>query len=122
MLRIVRCQCHGEVALNVDWLRFGLVIRNRFSAIMLYCDSTQLCPEGLSIKKKRGQKDIFKLPSSGEKRNPNPNFLVRWGGGLPHERVGAKKFGMSIETQGNQTSLAGHPGFLPGYPGSARKV
>ena len=29
---------------------------------------------------------------------------------------------MSLETQGNQTFLAGYPGILPGYPGSARKV
>ena len=44
---------------------------------------------------------------SREKRNPNPNFLVRifagGVGGLPSEGVGAKKFGMSFETQGNQT-------------------
>ena len=36
-------------------------------------------------------------------RNPNPNFLVRiffrWGGGLPRERVGAKKFDTSLETR-----------------------
>ena len=29
--------------------------------------------------------------------------IFRWGGGLPRERVGAKKFGMSLEIQGNQT-------------------
>ena len=43
------------------------------------------------------------------------------GEGLPREGVGAKKFGMSFETQGNQTCLAGHPGILPGYPGIAEK-
>ena len=45
------------------------------------------------------------------------------GGGLPHEGVGAKKFGMSLETQGNQLfsgtsrdfcSLLGGP--LVGHP------
>ena len=30
-----------------------------------------------------------------------------WGGGLPREGVGAKKFGMSLENPGNQTFLAG---------------
>ena len=38
-----------------------------------------------------------------EKRNPNPNFLFGPDGGLPREGVGAKKFGMSFETQANQT-------------------
>ena len=41
---------------------------------------------------------------SGKKKKPNPNFWVRiFSGGLPREGVGAKKFGMSLETQGNQT-------------------
>ena len=45
---------------------------------------------------------------SGKKKEPKPNLfgpdIFGWGGGLPRERVGAKKFGMSFETQGNQTS------------------
>ena len=43
--------------------------------------------------------------------------IFRCGGGLPRERVGAKKFGMSLEIQGNQTFWRDIPGFLPGYPG-----
>ena len=45
-----------------------------------------------------------------------------WGRGLPHEGVGAKKFGMSLETK--EIKLFGRdiPGFLLGYPGGARKV
>ena len=35
--------------------------------------------------------------------------------------VGAKKFGMSFETQGNQTFWRDIPGFCPGYPEGARK-
>ena len=52
------------------------------------------------------------------KRNPNPNYLVRissGGVGVFHaEGVGAKKFGMSFETQGNQTFWRDIPGFLAG--------
>ena len=36
--------------------------------------------------------------------------------------MGAKKFGMSLATQGNQTFWAGYAGILQGYPGGARKV
>ena len=38
--------------------------------------------------------------------------IFRWGGGLLREPVGAKKFSMSFETQGNQTfgrDIAGVP-------------
>ena len=41
--------------------------------------------------------------SQGRKRNPKPKHfsldIFRWGGGLPREGVGAKKFGMSFQTQ-----------------------
>ena len=45
--------------------------------------------------------------------------IFGWGGGLPREGVGAKKFGMSFETQGNQTFWRDIPGFswdIPGMP------
>ena len=49
--------------------------------------------------------------------------IFRWGGGLPRERVGAKKFGMSPQTQVNQSFGWDIPGFWPGYIfGVARKV
>ena len=69
---------------------------------------------------------IFRPEFSGTKKEPKPKLfgpdIFRWGRGLPRERVGAKKFGMSLETQGNHTFWAGYPGILPGYPGGARKV
>ena len=60
------------------------------------------------------------------KKEPKPKLfgpdIFGWGGGLPREGVGAKKFVMSFETQGNQTLWRDIPGFLPGYPKGARKV
>ena len=57
---------------------------------------------------------------SGKKKEPKPKLfgpdIFGWGGGLPCEGVGAKKLGMSCETQGNQTRWRDIPGFLPGYP------
>ena len=48
--------------------------------------------------------------------------IFRWGGRLPHERVGVKKFGMCMETQGKQTFWWDIAGILLGYSGSAWKV
>ena len=42
--------------------------------------------------------------------------------GLPREGVGAKKFSMSYETQGNLNFWQDILGFSPGYPGAAQKV
>ena len=65
---------------------------------------------------------------SGKKKEPKPKLFgpdsSGWGGGLPREGVGAKKFGMSFETQ--ETKLFGRdiPGFcrdIPGAPKSLRK-
>ena len=48
----------------------------------------------------------FRL-GSGKKKEPKPKLcgpdIFRWGRGLLREGVGAKKFGMSFETQGSQT-------------------
>ena len=45
--------------------------------------------------------------TSVKKKEPKPKLfgpdIFRWGGGLPREGVGAKKFGMSLEAQANQT-------------------
>ena len=51
---------------------------------------------------------------SGKKKEPKPKLLgpdiFGWGGGLPREGVGAKKFSMSFETQGSQTFWRDIPG------------
>ena len=47
--------------------------------------------------------------------------MFRWGGGLPCEGVGAKKFGVSFETQGSQTFWRDIPGFCPDIPGAPKK-
>ena len=62
-----------------------------------------------------------------KRKEPKPKLfgsdLFGPGRGLPDEGVGAKKFGMSFETQqGNQEFLRDILGFLPAYPGGARKV
>ena len=66
----------------------------------------------------------------GRKRNPNLNFfgpdIFGWGGVLPREGVGAKKFGMSFETQENHTFWRDVPGLCRawisrGCPKSLRK-
>ena len=71
-------------------------------------------------------KEMWSRDHSGKKKEPKSKLLgpdiFGWGGGLPREGVGAKKFAMSFEAQGNQTFRWDIPGFLPGYPGGARKV
>ena len=65
-----------------------------------------------------------KLDVRGEKGTQTQTFwsgYFRWGGGLPREWVGAKKFGMSLETQGNHTFGRDIPGFCWDIPGVPRK-
>ena len=65
------------------------------------------------------------LVVSGEKKEPKPRLfgpdIFGWGGGLPCEGVGAKKFGMPFETQGNQTFWRDIPGFCRDIPGVPEK-
>ena len=42
--------------------------------------------------------------------------IFRWGRGLPHEGVGAKKFGMSLETRGLKLFGRDIPGFCRDIP------
>ena len=47
--------------------------------------------------------------------------IVRWGGGQKRGGVGAKKFGMPLETKGKQTFSQDIPGFCRDIPGSPEK-
>ena len=84
----------------------------------------------IGVSRERPQKRSAFITScflfQGSKKEPKPNRfgpdIFGWGGGLPREGLGTKKFGMSLETQGNQTFGRDIPGFLPGYPRGARKV
>ena len=64
-------------------------------------------------------------PKSGKKKEPKPKLfgpdIFGWGGGLPSEGAGAKKFGMSLETQEAQTFWRDIPGFWRDIPGVPEK-
>ena len=55
-----------------------------------------------------GHEDLVCLNAvlSGKSKEPEPNLfgpdIFGWGGGLPPEGVGAKKFGIFFKAQGNQ--------------------
>ena len=57
---------------------------------------------------------------SGKKNEPKPKLLgpdiLRWGGGLPREGVGAKKFGMSLENREVKLFWRDNPGFCQDIP------
>ena len=62
---------------------------------------------------------------SGTKNEPKPKLLspdiFRWGRGLPHEGVGAKKFGMPLETREIKLFWRDIPGFCRDIPGVPEK-
>ena len=62
---------------------------------------------------------------SGKENGPKPKLfgpdISGWGRGLPREGPGAKKFGMSFETQGNQMFWRDIPGFCGEIPGAPEK-
>ena len=62
----------------------------------------------LSLKRKERQR-------SGKNKEPKPKlfgpYIFGWGGGLPREGVGAKKFGMPFKAQGNQAFWRDITGF-----------
>ena len=63
--------------------------------------------------------------SKRTKKEPKPKLLSPdifwWGGGLPREGVGAKKFGMSLETQGIKLFWRDIPGFCRDIPEAPEK-
>ena len=66
-----------------------------------------------------------KIRRSGTKNEPKPKLLspdiFRWGRGLPHEGVGAKKFGMPLETREIKLFWRDIPGFRRDIPGAPEK-
>ena len=70
-------------------------------------------------------KDIFEHGKSGTKKEPKAELLSPdifwWGGGLPREGVGAKKFGMSLETQGIKHFWRDIPRFCRDIPEAPEK-
>ena len=67
----------------------------------------------------------FQGKKAGRKKEPKPKLfgpdIFQWGRGLPRERVGAKKFDTSLETQ--EIKLFGRdiPGFCRDIPGAPEK-
>ena len=66
-------------------------------------------------------------PCSRRRRSqPKPKLLspeiFRWGRGLPHEGVGAKRFNISLHTREIKLFWRDNLRFGWGYPGGARKV
>ena len=66
-----------------------------------------------------------KVQESGKEREPKPKLfgldIFGWGGGLPHEGAGAKKFGMSLETREIKLFWRDIPGFCQGIPEAPEK-
>ena len=65
------------------------------------------------------------LVVQARKKEPKPKLLSPdifwWGGGLTRERVGGKKFGMSLETQGIKLFWRDIPGFCRDIPEAPEK-
>ena len=92
--------------------------------------SLQGMPPSPSVEKvpRRTKTSQTRSRTPGKRKENKPKLLgpdiLGWCGGLPREGVGAKKFGMSVETQENQTFWRDIPGFwpdIPGHPKSLRK-
>ena len=65
--------------------------------------------------------------NSGTKKEPKPKLfgpdIFRWGRGLPREGVGAKKFGMSLETREIKLFVGRDiPGFCRDVPAVPEKI
>ena len=65
------------------------------------------------------------MSGTEKKPKPKPKLLgldiFWWGGGLPREGVGAKKFGMSLETRETKLFWRDIPGFCWNIPGVPEK-
>ena len=68
------------------------------------------------VEKRRGEEHLTR--DLGTKEEPEPKLfgldIFGWGGGLPREGVGAKKFGMPLETREIKLFWQDNPGILLG--------
>ena len=92
----------------------------------LALQSLWLATEQVSgLRPKIGKKINWKNIGFGTKNEPKPKLLspdiFRWGRGLPREGVGAKNFGMSLETQGIKLFWRDIPGFCRDIPEAPEK-
>ena len=83
-----------------------------------------LLPPGMVFAPK-SLEDVLVRPLHQARKEHKLKFLYLdifwWGGSLPREGVGAKKFAMSLEV-GKTYFLAGYPGILVGISRGARQV
>ena len=99
-------------------IRMGAILPYQLE---VYC-STFPRPVGVGV-----SETLLKKASnySGTKKEPKPKLLSPdifwWGGGLSREGVGAKKFGMSLETQGIKLFWRDIPGFCRDIPEAPEK-
>ena len=68
----------------------------------------------------------YSVSKSGTKKEPKPKLfgpdIFRWGRELPREGVGAKKFGMSLETREIKFFWRDIPGFCRDIPGCPQSL
>ena len=83
--------------------------------------SENLCSDALMAHSQQGTCSHC----SGTKKEPKPKLLspdiFRWGGGLPREGVGPKKFGMALETREIKLFWRHIPGFCSDIPAVPEK-
>ena len=108
-----RCRCRFCLE-NLIWSNIAVVVTAKKKSRNLACNDCGWAGTGYPLTK-HDEHDDYSQKTSGTKKEPKPKVLSRdifwWGGGLPREGVGAKKFGMSLETQGIKLFWRDIPGF-----------
>ena len=117
----MRACCEGLVLSS--WKKAIKDCRAKMSGPPLGCES-RIVRGLLGAGPRTPPSNLRRLPS-GKKKEPKPKLfgpdLFQWGRGLPRERVGAKKFDMSLETQGIKLFGRDIPGFCRDIPGVPEK-